>query len=1061
MGEVTAYDGRRYDYYDDIVKPRSFFDNLGTTTKNIGKGFLDENLIAIGAKKIIEAAIHDNPEHEVNNRYNIYRDPQFFGYEEIIPNFLHAKNSEHARQLFQEFKQNVKNGYGSPAYIAGRILGGFTDITSLFMFTKAGNVLLSGNKLAQISKFGGVLGAEELTKQVLHDNRTVREGMIITAAGFIVPAIFPTARVGGKKFDKYANMYDEADNIASDSAGAMRNPKTKKKFEEDYQAENQIQPTGLGVFGEKGPFNPVFRVLKNGTSNAQEFIEKVLELPLLQVKNFKNIATNPSIERSVKKRYQDVYIVERQIDTLYDEYTRSMGLEFKGKIEKHIKQTFNRGQNMLSKKEFRQQVFMYRMGYLDDANEFVKRASSVLDKNFYKKLGQEYIDLQIPLNWHKQYLKKVDAIIANLTSVVARRPNSTRAADNLAKFTGIRNKLQKRIKMYESGQGLKKNYINIVYRRDKINNDFANFAAIMEKELKFRYPNMSKTEIDELINNFKTYNPHIELQTWRTMVDDNVDDLTNFEKISSRFFARELDIDYRALIKAGFIEDDTQLLMRVYWNQVIPDIEITKVFGDPMGYGTQFGKGNYGMGIKQIYDDYTAAIKEVGENTKEGIALAKTRDKILDDLDVSIGLIRGTYGLAKDPNRSISRAIRMGKLYNSMTMLTGIAQVVDTARLVMINGIGKTFRLSWEVFTSGMSKEVFNMSKKSAQLGGEAFDMYNSSRAMSMYDVGDAFGVFNQFERGLSKVGNLYFTFLNLSNPWNAGAKSVAALFNGTRLLESAEAWGKGSISKVNKARMLNLGIDENMAARIYNQYKKHGVGKNGKKTHKDNGDDFTQLRVANSDEWTDDAAREAYHQAIGKQVNIDIVTPSKGDVPNWANTEIGGMIAQFKKFGMASTQRMLFRGLQERDFNQLQGALLLLGAGAAVDAFRQRAFNRDYSKKPFGQKIVDAFDRSGIGGVYSDVNNALERMGNNEIGLRPLLGAKKPYGTYRDLFNNPIPDVLGPTASQMANIADIMWTWGSGQYNHHTARNVRRLIPFQNVWFLDSAFDKVEKGLR
>jgi hypothetical protein len=396
-----------------------------------------------------------------------------------------------------------------------------------------------------------------------------------------------------------------------------------------------------------------------------------------------------------------------------------------------------------------------------------------------------------------------------------------------------------------------------------------------------------------------------------------------------------------------------------------------------------------------------------------------------------------------------------------MTMLTGIAQVVDTARLVMINGIGKTFRLSWEVFTSGMSKEVFNMSKKSAQLGGEAFDMYNSSRAMSMYDVGDAFGVFNQFERGLSKVGNLYFTFLNLSNPWNAGAKSVAALFNGTRLLESAEAWGKGSISKVNKARMLNLGIDENMAARIYNQYKKHGVGKNGKKTHKDNGDDFTQLRVANSDEWTDDAAREAYHQAIGKQVNIDIVTPSKGDVPNWANTEIGGMIAQFKKFGMASTQRMLFRGLQERDFNQLQGALLLLGAGAAVDAFRQKAFNRDYSKKPFGQKIVDAFDRSGIGGVYSDVNNALERMGNNEIGLRPLLGAKKPYGTYRDLFNNPIPDVLGPTASQMANIADIMWTWGSGQYNHHTARNVRRLIPFQNVWFLDSAFDKVEKGLR
>ena len=36
------------------------------------------------------------------------------------------------------------------------------------------------------------------------------------------------------------------------------------------------------------------------------------------------------------------------------------------------------------------------------------------------------------------------------------------------------------------------------------------------------------------------------------------------------------------------------------------------------------------------------------------------------------------------------------------------------------------------------------------------------------------------------------------------------------------------------------------------------------------------------------------------------------------------------------------------------------------------------------------------------------------------MLGAKKPYGTYKDLLNNPIPDVLGPTASQIANISDI-----------------------------------------
>ena len=82
------------------------------------------------------------------------------------------------------------------------------------------------------------------------------------------------------------------------------------------------------------------------------------------------------------------------------------------------------------------------------------------------------------------------------------------------------------------------------------------------------------------------------------------------------------------------------------------------------------------------------------------------------------------------------------------------------------------------------------------------------------------------------------------------------------------------------------------------------------------------------------------------------------------------------------------------------------------------------------------------------------------------MLGAKKPYGTYKDQrktigpYGMPIADILGPSASQIENIADIMFTWGTGKYNHHTARNVRRLVPFQNVWFLDSLFDSMEKNV-
>ena len=89
--------------------------------------------------------------------------------------------------------------------------------------------------------------------------------------------------------------------------------------------------------------------------------------------------------------------------------------------------------------------------------------------------------------------------------------------------------------------------------------------------------------------------------------------------------------------------------------------------------------------------------------------------------------------------------------------------------------------------------------------------MVLGSRAMSMYDLENAFGVFNKLEKGVSRTGNMYFTYINLMNPWNTMMKSWASAVNGTRMLEEIENWIiKGKISEVNnKAKLLNSGIDE------------------------------------------------------------------------------------------------------------------------------------------------------------------------------------------------------------------------------------------------------------
>jgi len=1073
MPEINIGTGRTFLTHREIkpVDETSFLEGFKDAAINIGRGWSDENTLGLATLFVAKNVMNENKDYEYNSEYNVLADPQLEGLTDYLGNFMHSNSAEHTKHLIERFYKKQKQINGSPSYMIGRILGGLTDPSSLFAFTKGGRYLLTGSRLKRSAGFGGIVAAEESSKRLLTDERPLADTLLISAGGFIIPAMFPSLPVtAGKKFDKLADTLDEADDIIFNSkytAGAAAPKGSKLKTETELQAENKIQPTGLGIFGEQGPYNPLFRVLKNGSSNAQEMIESILEGALYQVKNFKGGVTGQSIERNIYKRYvPTVLAATKKVESAYNKYLQRSGVNQQGFLEKNFDKKFTNNKKVMSPKEFRESIWDYRFGKTDVEDEVIE-ASKGLD-DFYKSIGGEYDELKIVQSYINS---QIDAV----KFFIKRTKNKTKKQDLNIKLE----KLQSRLEYVNKYGSLKQDkYTNIMFKKDQITARFDEFSAVLTRALREKNPAIREDEIDDIIKSFKEYQPYIEFENIaqkirllskhnsakfdRELVETQL--MNKVDRVSARFMSRKLNIDYRLLADAGFIEKDINILKRIYYNQTIPDIEISKVFGDPMGYGANYQKGNK-VGMKQIADEYDDMIDNA-VSAAEKQKLIKQRDEILDDLDASIGLVRGTYGLAQDPNRTLSRGIRIGKLYNAMTMLTGIAQTVDVARLVMINGMGKTFKMSWEVMTGGFAKETIKMSKNTTQLGGEAIDMATSQRAMSMYGMDDAFGVFNKFERGVSGVGNLYFTFLNLSNPWNTGVKTVAGMFNGARTLEAIEALVTGGkITKVNLARLKNLGIDDQTAKIIYQQYKKHGYGKNAN-SWSSVGDQYKLMRVANTESWdqTPEAIKAAdiFHSAIGKQARIDIVTPTKGDVPLWANTELGGVLLQFKKFGIASTQRMLMRGLQEKDINFLNGVMLLMAAGAMVDAFRQKAFNRDYSKKPTGQKIVDAFDRSGLGGIFSDINNAIERLGNNEIGLRPLLGAKKPYGTYRDLFNNPVPDVLGPSASQLANIGDIAWTWGTGKYNHHTARNVRRLLPFQNVWFLDSLFDEVEKkGLR
>jgi hypothetical protein len=280
---------------------------------------------------------------------------------------------------------------------------------------------------------------------------------------------------------------------------------------------------------------------------------------------------------------------------------------------------------------------------------------------------------------------------------------------------------------------------------------------------------------------------------------------------------------------------------------------------------------------------------------------------------------------------------------------------------------------------------------------------------------------------------------------WTEMAKGMASVTIGSRIIEDSVKWSKGSLSDKWKTALSSSGIDGDMARRIAVQFNEHGT----KTKH-----NF----MANTSQWSDKQAVDAFGAALNKDINITIVTPGLGDTPKWMSKELGSTLAQFKKFAMASSQRMLIRGMQEKDLDFLFGAMLLMGSGMLIDAtYHKFRFNRDYNKLSLTQKLLNAFDRSGLAGIYTDVNKAIETLTDNRIGIAPFLGEQKPYGSSGRWKAGTLG---GPTGGQLYNIADILFDVFGNKYNHHTAKNVRRLIPFQNVWYLDWLFDDLQKGL-
>ena len=459
-----------------------------------------------------------------------------------------------------------------------------------------------------------------------------------------------------------------------------------------------------------------------------------------------------------------------------------------------------------------------------------------------------------------------------------------------------------------------------------------------------------------------------------------------------------------------FLENDIEVLGSRYLQQTGADIELTRKFGDVTLENE----------IKQIQDHYSNLMK--GAEGKEAIALGKKMDADIRDIAGMRDRIRGVYGFQED--NIWTRIGRSSRDLNYLRLLGGVtvSSLPDAARLIMAEGFVKSF--SSGLIPLMTNTKAFKLAAKEAQRYGVATEAIGTGgRSSIIADVGDYTQGATALERGLSSTANK-FGRINFLDYWTSGIKQVHAVTMQTSIFDGLS---KGKFDK----RLARLGIDEQSAKDMMAQVRKHG-GKDGK------------IWITNAKNWDRPDLERMWGAAMRKESDRVIIIPGQ-EKPLFMSSEMGKSIGQFRSFILSATQRVLVAGVQGQDHNAIGGAISLVGMGMFSYYLKSNIAGRETSDDPAAW-VVEGIDRSGAVGILGEINNTIEKISSNSVGLRPLLGISAPASRF--VSRSVSESILGPTFGSLLSttVAASNALTSSEPMTDADVRALRRLLIFQNL---------------
>lgn len=968
---------------------------------------------------------------------------------EMVKNRIRAEASD--REL-------LENG-GLTAFGA-RLLAGTLDPVNFIPFAgwmarsvrgaRAATGVGAAARSAAITGFSGALtggfstAASELALQKTQELRTVEESLMNVAGGVVLGGVVGAA-IGGvsvvrqnrliSQLEKDLEINDtpvgnEGYNLAKALVTAEPEDMPEILSQFDLTTLSDQTLTGKPLFRKiaqalDGPgitsllSTPAIRLIQSESLTARRMFQRIADNPFVTEANLVGIETPVSIETNVR---------------MYKALSGSLSAEVSEGFKKYRNRIKNeiRAENdvALNSKNFKHQVALATM----------KNGTSDIPE--VRELAALYRDkLLVPIGQEAERVGAISGLLRNQedrsfypnmwdrSKVINGRPRLKQifmnwlSEDRRNTFARRRQVLSERRALRREIAGLTRagspqRFAQITTRLDEIADELKQLPTATRKNFT---PEALSDAADDIISNILSQG------------DDQIfrDALPRGSRVGG---SRVLDIDQ--LLIADFLDTDITSAMERYVSAYAPEIELRKVFGPDLDVGGT---------VDSINAEYNQIINRTTD-PKRLRELNARRNSDIRDLRALVGRLRGTFGRPKDPDSLIERGAFMLRSWNAVTSLGGmvISSLPEMARMVQIDGFRSMFGSVIRPLTTAQGRQALKLARQDLRAAGAAWEVaLNNSRVMTLADISDPRFAGRRLPATVSTLTNR-FVKATLNTHYDEARMVAAGVLNQRFTMVNVGKWVDGTISTPERTQLARSGINKEAAERINTMWRQFGEIRD-------------DVYIANTEKWTDTVARDIYNGSLNKQIAHFTTTPGIGDSPLWMSTSLGKTFAQFERFNFAATNSILLAGFQTRQAKDMAMLSTSFAIGMMTFAIKEQLAGRE-TPDDVRKWIAGGMDQSGVFGVLASVNDRINTITGRSIGT--LLGLTEPRNVDTQ---RALGQFLGPSFGKTADVVRLFNTLQGGiAGNSPTAgdvRAIRRLVPFQNLFYFRQMFDKLEAG--